>query len=248
MIIGKILGAADTGMFSKAFGLVDTFNRLVLQSVSSFSTPHFSARIRAGLDVRGTYLYAVSLITGIGWPFFTLLAFCSEPIVYLLLGSQWDAAAPIARVLCLAAAVSTAFAASGGAKDYTKYMTVSSAARIAAVLGSAWFGLHAVAWSLAAASTFAALVAIWMLDSRAHITPRQLWSALRPSFGVAAAAVVGGALPAAIFGPQNSLLQLLAVSLSVGIGSLIAARWLRHPSWQELVRVVTAARALFRAG
>jgi O-antigen/teichoic acid export membrane protein len=241
MIIGRVLGATETGLFSKAYGIVDTFNRLVLQAIHTFSTPHFSSRIRAGLEVRETYLHAVSLITGLAWPFFTIAAVCTAPLVHVMLGDQWDAAIPVARVLCASAAVSAAFApfpnlliAAWGAKAYGSYISLAALVRIIAVLATAWLGLEAVGYGLIAASLAAAFAAMRSLEGRISIAAGDLWRAVRQSLTLSLFALAGAAPSVWLLAHGAAWVQLLVSLVLAGLGWLLGIVLLRHPLWGEI--------------
>jgi O-antigen/teichoic acid export membrane protein len=254
MIIGRVLGATDTGLFSKAVGIVDSFNRLVLQSINTFSTPHFSARMRAGLEVRETYLHAICLITGLAWPFFAVTAVFARPIVAIVLGPQWSAAAPVAQILCVAAAVACAFApfpnlliAASGGRAFGIFMGMAAVVRALAVVVTARFGLVPVGYGLVAASAFAGLWAMRPLHREIGISPvdlgRAMWrSGIIGVVTLAVAAVVGFALS---FQP-SAWLQVSVSILCAGVAWIGAAALLQHPLWKEIRTAEAGLRRLAR--
>lgn len=251
MIIGKVLGPAATGLFSKAYGIVDSFNRLVLRSVTTFTTPHFAARKREGLEVSDTYLYGVALITGLAWPFFAVAALCSGPLIHVLLGDQWLGAAPVVGILCVSAAISATFApfqslliSTAGAKAYATYTGVAASSRIVAVLATAWLGLEAVGCGLVAASGLAAIWALRALRRHYDVSPVQLWRSVRKSLALAAAALGGAALGA--WGAASLELApwlALVVPFTAGaISFLVAVTFVGHPLRRELEHAVGPIR------
>ena len=256
LVIGRVLGATATGLFSKAFGIVDSFNRLVLQSINAFSTPHFSARLRAGREVRETYLHAVSLITGLAWPFFAVIVVFAEPIVAVVLGPQWSAAAPVARVLCLAAAASAAFApfpnlliAASGGRAFGIYLGVAAIARALAVVITAPFGLTAVGYGLIAASVFAGLWAMGPLYRDIHISPIDLGRAMGSSAGIGAVTLVVAWSAGFALSFQPSQWLRLAVSIPCACAAWLgAAALLQHDLWKELCSAKARLRRLAPSG
>jgi len=254
MVIGRVLGATATGLFSKAFGIVDSFNRLVLQSINTFSTPHFSARLRAGLEVRETYLRAVSLITGLAWPFFAVTAVFAGPIVAIVLGPRWAGAVPVAQVLCLAAAVSAAFApfpnlliATSGGRAFGIYLGIAALVRALSVVITARFGLVAVGYGLIAASAFAGLWAIRPLHRDIGISPADLGRAVWQSAGIGAVTLAVAALAGFALSFQSSVLLRLAVSIVCACAAWLGtAALLQHPLWTEVRSAHAGLRRLTR--
>jgi len=254
MVIGRVLGATATGLFSKAFGIVDSFNRLVLQAVNTFSTPHFSARLRAGLEVRKSYLHAISLITGLAWPFFAVIAVFAGPIIQVVLGPQWAGSVPVARVLCVAAAVSAAFApvpnlliAASGGRAFGVFLGVAALARAIAVLITARFGLVAVGYGLIAASLFAGVWAMRPLHRDIGITPADLGRAVWQSAGVGAVTLAVAALAGFALSFQQSAVLRLSVSILCACGAWLAmTALLQHPLWKEIRSAEAGLRRLTR--
>ena len=102
LILGRLLGFTAVGFFSRAAGLVQLFNRMVMQAVLPVMTPAFAAKNRRGEDLLGVYLKGLSYVTVLAWPFFIFLGFMAYPIIRILFGDQWDDAVPIVQILCLA--------------------------------------------------------------------------------------------------------------------------------------------------
>ena len=66
-----------------------------MDGVSPVVLPAFAASDRAGENLKALYLTATSNLLAIAWPFFTVQALMAFPIINLLFGDQWDAAAPL---------------------------------------------------------------------------------------------------------------------------------------------------------
>ena len=253
LVIGKVLGVTDTGIFSKAVGVVDTFSRTVLQAALSIALPHFSSRVRSGGDVRADYITAVELLTGLAWPFFAVLALAAAPTIRLLLGDQWDEAIPIARILCASGAISVSFAAfshlllsSEGAPAYAKFAVVSALVRVGAVFAAVWFGLAAIAWGLVVANFLSGVISLRMLSSRFGIRSSTVMTACRSSLLMTIAAVAPASLAINLVGDASTLAQLAAVALSAGTGYLFATAALGHPLLGEALYAYRAISSKIR--
>jgi O-antigen/teichoic acid export membrane protein len=102
MIIGRVLSMVDVAMFSRANGLVELFNRLLLRSVLQVCMPYFAKSDRDQGSVVDAYLKSVSYLTAVGWPFLVFIGIEAFPAIRIVYGRQWDAAVPLAKILCAA--------------------------------------------------------------------------------------------------------------------------------------------------
>lgn len=241
LLIGKILGLTDTGLYSKATGLIETFNRLVLLSIWNFSLAHFSAQIRDGIDPRPTYVRAVALITGLAWPFFAVLAIAARPVVQGLLGDQWQESAPVASVLCLSAAISATYSpyanlalANRGAMAYARYFIVLAALRLISVAVAAPFGLIAVASIASVASVLSSVAAVRDLRATFSIT---LGDVARGTIRSAIVAVVCVAAAAGVqlaLGRAKWWIELPVITAAATVAWFAALFAVRHPLSDEV--------------
>lgn len=161
LIIGKMTGLADVAIYSKAMGVINVFNQLVTAAVSPVIFPLFSAQVRNGQDLRQAYLTTVSYMTALAWPFFVGVALFAQPLVRLLYGQQWDAAAPVIRLICIGSAVYSMFSmarylfvAMGEVKVQARLDALAVPVRVAAVLVAAPFGLYWVGWAVVMGALF----------------------------------------------------------------------------------------------
>lgn len=157
MIIGKLIDVEAVGLFGKAQATLNIFNMLITQAVTPVILPLFAATARDGHDMKRLYLRTISYMAGLSWPFFAALAMLATPLTRLLYGHQWDASAPLVRIMCLSTAVFCLFSmardlfvAMGHVRLRAQLEAIGVPLRIAGVVVAAPFGLEAVAWSIAA--------------------------------------------------------------------------------------------------
>ena len=103
LIIGRVLGLAALGLFSRASAL----NNVVWGNIHVvFTRVVFAAmaeeRRQTG-SIRAIYLRTVDLVTACLWPAFAGLAVLSGPVVRWLYGPGWDAAGPVLALMAVAA-------------------------------------------------------------------------------------------------------------------------------------------------
>lgn len=155
LIVGKLIGVAEAGIYGKAQSVIGLFNQAITSAVSPVAYALFAAQARAGQDVRRAYLTAISCMTALAWPFFAWLGLMALPVVRLLYGDQWDGAVPLIQVMCCASALYSMFSmarylflAAGHVRAQARLDAMSVPVRVAAIVLAAPFGLDYVAWGV----------------------------------------------------------------------------------------------------
>lgn len=254
LLVGRIEGLSAAGMFSRANGVVELFNRLVVQAVQPVCMPYLAHSHRQDGAMAPGLLRATVLLTGLGWPCLALLALAAYPAVRLMYGPQWLDAVPVAQILCAAAAVELAYRltdetlfALGDARRAQWLLVQVHGLRAIGVLcglvmGS---GLDGAACGLLLAACLGAVVSQRAMAQRVGVRAAELWSALAPSAGLAlltAAPVLLLQVLWPVGEPHVFRWGLAASALAVGAW-MIAARALSHPVWNELCTAWNKLRA-----
>lgn len=198
LVIGKLIGVAEVGIFGKAMGVINVFNQLVTAAVSPVIFPLYAARARQGADLCAAYLTTASCVTALAWPFFGCMALLAPAIVRTLYGDQWHAAVPLVRVLCIGAALYSSFGmaryllvAMGEVGAQARLDATAVPLRIAALLLASPFGLLWVAWAVVAAALFRSWLTYRALHRLAGVHWRPLLAALRKSAAIALVCLAG---------------------------------------------------------
>lgn len=105
LIVGRLLNLGAVAMISRAQGLMNMYHRDLMGSVRNVALPGFASSLRSGVDVAAAEMRAVSIITVIGWSFYAFVSVFALDITRLMFGPQWDAAAPLVPLFCLAGAI-----------------------------------------------------------------------------------------------------------------------------------------------
>lgn len=245
LIIGKMIGVAEVGIFGKAMGVINVFNQLVTAAISPVIFPLFSAQARAGGDLRLFYLKTASYVTALAWPFFGFVAVMAPALVRVLYGEQWDAAIPLIRIICLSSALYSMFimarylfVAMGEVKRQAQLDAMAVPVRVLAVLLAAPFGLAWVAWAVVAGALFRSGLTYRSLRLLTGVRLPDLLAAVRVSAQVAAVSVAGP-LAVALWQPNGggagSALQLLTAALAALVLWLAAIMLFRHELADECV-------------
>lgn len=247
LVIGKLIGVAGVGIFGKAMGVVNVFNQLVTAAVSPVIFPLFSAQARHGADLRQAYLTTASYMTALAWPFFGCMALLAPAVVRVLYGPQWDAAAPLIRIICLASALYSVFSmarylfvAMGEVGAQARLDATAVPVRIAALLLAAPFGLFWVAWAVVAGAVFRCWLTYRLLSRLNGVHWRQLGAGCGKSAMVSVVTIATCALALAWVDGTGE--RLLAGAGSALLAWLSAVVLVRHEVGTECRRIVRGAR------
>ena len=244
LIIGRLLGSAEVALFGKAQSLLNLFAHGIGSAVSPVLLPLFAAEARQGGDLRLSYLRTVRYMTAVAWPFFCLLGILALPVLRLLYGAQWDAAAPLIRLMCWSSAIFSMFSmarylfvASGHVREQARLDAWAVLLRVSALVPAATAGLE---W-VAGAVVFGFLARSWLTWrclSRLHgVTAAGLLHSVWQSALLAALCAVPAL--AALLTLQDAAWQLMgggAAALAAWIAGIVL---LRHPLADELMRLLS---------
>lgn len=105
LAVGKFMGFAPVAILSRAQGLMNMFHRDLMTAIRNVAYPAYARASRQGEPLEPVYIASVTNVTVVAWPFYGLLALYAHEILRLMFGPQWDAAAPLVPVFCLAGAI-----------------------------------------------------------------------------------------------------------------------------------------------
>lgn len=256
MIIGRAQDLVGVAMFSRGYGLVELFNRSVLNAISTVCLPYFAKNNREHGSVVQGYLKSVSYITVIGWPFLAFTGLAAFAIIRIFYGSQWDAAVPLAQILCLVGAVDLvhyfakeALIATGAVRRSNSLQIGLQSARIAGLLAVIPFGLQGACFGLLAAALAGWALSQWNLNRELGFRLAEVVKCCLPSAAITAVALAPVAGWVA-FEPVSELNYIRMVLIG---GALTIAAWLcllrifGHPLWTEIVAASCRLWLQFRA-
>jgi O-antigen/teichoic acid export membrane protein len=246
-VIGRILGFADVGLYSRGQGLINLFSTKVASAIGAVSFPAYAHRHHSSNNVHRFYLKTLTFVTGIALPFAACAALMAFPIIHVMFGDQWYKAVPILRLLAVAMFINNLtpqfakfFTATGKVGVVTGMTVLVQVVRVGVLIPAAYYSLEAAAASQIVIAVFSTSIQCGLLRKYAAITFRDLLRALSPSLGLTAATALA---PAAVFVlmPNSGADLWLSLIFSVvggGSGWLAAAWLLKHPLWSEFVNVL----------
>jgi O-antigen/teichoic acid export membrane protein len=254
ILLGRLLGLGATGLYTRATTLSRLFDRLILDALHPIMLPVLAQQVRAGGDLKRAYLHALTLMTAVYWPALIFLALTADPIVRLLLGSQWLEVAVLVRILALAAlCLFPAFltypilVATGRIRDTLISSLISIPLTLAITGAAATLGVTAAAAACFLTYPLQVAVALHFVRRQVPFTGAELAAALWRSALVAlcAAAPPASVVALAGFRFDLSLWQMAGAALgalAAWFGLMLA---LRHPLLDEMRDVAgTAWRSL----
>ncbi|APG59268.1 MOP flippase family protein [Christiangramia salexigens] len=113
LLIGKFLGKADLGYYTKAYTLMMLPVRQLSGTISKVMFPSFSTIQNDLARVRSVFLKISGVIALVSFPLMGLLFISAEEVILILFGSNWEQSIPIFRVLCLLGAIQSISTLSG---------------------------------------------------------------------------------------------------------------------------------------
>lgn len=246
LIIGRMLGMVDTGLYSRGYGIVNMYNDRFVGAVNGVAFPAFAREHRETGTAPALFMQSLVYLTGISWPFFSAGVLLAFPLMRILFGNQWDAAVPLMRWLCGAAIVGTLtyqcnpfLVALGKISAATRVEVTSQLIRIGITIAAAFYSVVAVAAVQVLVYGAAAVLYFHCLHRHGLVSIGASARALVPSGLVTLATC---AIPAVIaFSPgllRQHMLPAFAIAVVGGcLGWLACVRAIRHPILDELRRV-----------
>lgn len=246
MLLGKLQDLHATGLYSRANGLVQMFNRLVIDAVGAVCLPWFSKQSREQDNLVDPFLKATAYVSVVGWSFCALIACLAYPIVRILYGTQWDASVDLARILALATACAVpaslcniALVSCGAVSKVTRIMFVNAIQMIAFVALGASQGMLALGAAMVVSSAMSAIYGLWVCSKEIGVPLRGLLHVLRLSGQVTLLSAVGPVCALALYGPtpDTIVLPVLLGGVGSGIGFVAGVLLFKHPLEEELMSI-----------
>jgi O-antigen/teichoic acid export membrane protein len=198
LILGRILDFAAVGLYGRAVGATQLFDRLFLGVLSPVILPAIAAQTRAGADLKRLYLQAIELLTAAHWPFLIFVALMAEPIVRIWFGTGWIEVVPLVRMLSLASLALFAacltypvLVAVGRVRDTLISSLISLVPSLLVIFLASFLGVRAVAASAFLTLPFQAGVAIYFISRQLPFSRIDLVNATLRSVVVTACSCAG---------------------------------------------------------
>ncbi|MFD2784658.1 lipopolysaccharide biosynthesis protein [Hymenobacter rubripertinctus] len=234
LLIGRLLGAAALGIYSRGWMLIGLPVYLLTTSVSKVVFPSFSQVQADRPRLRTVYLGSITLIAALVIPICAGAAVAAPEIVRVMLGPDWAAATPILRVVCAAFALSMVTMFAGVVCDATATLTPKLWLNLLYVVvltglfyGLSRYGLLGVAAAVVLGEVVRTVLYLLLMRRVLAVTVAQVLGSYGPGLlsGVAVAAGIAavrlllppGTVPAVVLLLAEMLTgALLVLGLAVG--------------------------------
>lgn len=246
LVLGKISGPHDVGLYSRAGGLINIFYQIAGPTLNYNMVPFLARHHHDGQPLGPLLEKGTAYITAVSWPVFICIAFFSNEIIRVLYGPAWVEAAPIATVMAVASMVMIGGAMAGAGlmaigRPYLSSLAslASAAMRLSLVFAVGNADLLNIAIAISVADVLTLSVAIWLMSRYLGFTPRMVARAYGVSLRVCLPCV-GVALLLKLGLPANwpDALKLLLLSALIIATWLVAVVALTHPIKDELPAIL----------
>ncbi len=254
LVIGRILGLASAGLYSRSSALAAQLHMLVVGAIGSIFYPAFARLRDEGQPLGPHYERVVAGYGAVVWPAMALLAALAEPVIMLLYGPIWREAAPLLVWMALGEICFVMLPLHidlpilmGEMKRVIRYNLLDTAAAIGSLVIFAFWGIHAAAVSrLVYGFLWVGIYARFMHGIVGFDWPRMLGIYAR-SACLAAATAAPALLSYWLWRSPAELgfSGMVAVSALGGVCWLAMLNVVRHPAREELlsfIRHVVPAR------
>ena len=237
-VLGKFLGFTAAGLLSRASGLVANVNDLLMKGLQPVALPYFSRVEREGGDLAQTHYRIATLMTGIGWPVFVVLAVAAEPLTLTIYGAQWIGIVIPLQLICVQMAYSMLFSyqlqvamVKGELAAQVRLSLCCFPIRLAFVAIGASIGVNETCIAFLASQLVGSAVSVVWFFPRIGVSLRKYLEIARISVPLALAAwvgsIAGGKLADSIGG--GNFLKISTIGISGFLAAIVAMMVLAHP-------------------
>jgi len=185
ILIGKFVGAAALGFYSKAYGLLMLPLRQINVPVSAVALPSLSRLNNDPQRYKNYYLKTISLITFITAPLIAFMVVMAEDIILLVLGKQWLEASTIFAVLGISAFIQPLYntqgwlhISAGQSRRYFRWGLIGSIIIVVSFLLGLPYGAIGVAIAYTIAVYVIIVPCMWYAGNSAGIKVTSVFSAV----------------------------------------------------------------------
>ena len=245
-ILGRILGFTAVGLFSRALSLSQLVEKTLLSAVQPVIMSDFAERFRSGELLSKRYLTGLELVATLQWPALACLAVLADPVVRVLLGSQWLEVVPLLRIVAIAgmalfpaSLTLPVLVAMGHIKDLAVVSMILFVISITIIYSASQISLMAVAWSLMLVNPIQAIGMMLAVHRHVPLKLPDLVRLVKKCLAITAASTL---VPLVIVAIQGEQLGVVATCIAVvgatigwGTGLVITS----SPMATELMRVLS---------
>ena len=251
LLIGRLISFDALGLYNRALNVSMLPHRVLFGGVVPVILPAFSAQARERQNLCAAYLKAVEYTTGLEWPALVVLSILAYPLVFILLGTQWVAVAPLVQIIAVGLTFSFAFElnypllqAIGALRDILLRALIVWPLSGAIIAAAIYFGLKAVAFSYLITIPLQALVAFHFVRRHMGFGWHELFGSMKKSAIVTMCSAAG---PLAVVAQSGFHFEITIsramIAAALSVISWIGGLWItKHPLFTEIRNIAVAMR------
>ncbi len=253
LVIGRLIDNAAVGLFTRAVGLALQLRLLLTGAVSGVFFPAFRQVRDSGEPLGPPYLRVIGAYTGITWPTMAGIAVLAEPLVRLLYGENWVAAAPLLTWIAVSQMFYVSLPLNGDLpllfdrkRELVNLTILDTLFSVLLLALSAPHGLLWVAISRAVHGVLWLAIYVGLMQRITGFAWAELRKLYLRSFAVTVAALAPTLLLYAFWhGPhQAGFVQMMLSAALGGLCWLAALRLVGHPAYGEMFAMWETARRI----
>ena len=242
IVLGKMSGPRDVGLFSRSNSVVNIFNTIAGPTINYMALPYLAQTHHEGRDLAAEVARAISLLTGLIWSALAVIASLAPDIIALLYGPAWAACAPIVPMLCIACAVQATFAfmqpaLTGIGRPYWSAIPMASSLIVKVMLVAVIFkgDLISFSWIVVIAEIFSIPGYLYLARRHINLPTSLIVKSTRCSLAVAMVMVLCAALLVSLLDGFQTPFIRLTITLTCLAPVWVGAVFLfGHPLREEL--------------
>ena len=242
--ISRGLGVGPVGLYNRAGTVYSIPDRTIFEAINPVIFPALAKALRSSVTAARAYLDKLDYLSVVCWPAFASIAVLAEPLVGVMLGSQWDGAVAPVRILSVAGLFAPftkmsmkLFVAMNRIDVHLRVQTAYVVATVVGAVIGGFVSLEAVCAALVVAQVVQT-VGVWTGVSRAGSERLAVpWSSIARSLLLTGVALVG---PVGVV-VWGGLPDLAALIVATGVGAvcwLAVMRWIDHPLLADALAAV----------
>ena len=246
LVLGKLSGPHDVGLYSRASGLVGIFSQIASPTINYNAVPYIARSFHNKEPLGPIFAKATSYLTAISWPFYIVTALFPAEIIRVLYGEQWITAAPIAVFMCIQALIRSSYTLTMPAliaigRPYLASLSAGFGLllRVSAIYIMAAHDAYTFAIAICIADIAALVVPIHLMSSQLNYRFKMAINALWPSIKLNTAVfIVALAIKLTLPGNLPAIVVLLIASIGIILTWLVSLIRFKHPVRKELIGIV----------
>lgn len=251
IVLGRAQSLTALGLYGRASGITALVQDNIYTNATKICYVKLAEDARRTGDLRPTLLHSLQLIVGLLWPAQIGLAVTAAPVIHIIYGPHWHAAALPLSLLLIAQALTLTFGMNWELFTLRNELSRQTRLELGRTLAGSTLFVIGAQFSLVAAAAARigeALVGILLYRGEIARLGGTHPGELRRLYLHGAIATTSAVLPALLlmlYWDWSPLvpLELLAVSIGAGIVLwLLALRLLRHPLLDEMMLILGKMR------